>query len=267
MNQLGKGKLHTLHTQNRRVDYWVPDESSGPCPVLVMHDGQNLFNPENSFGGKSWRVAEALSDMTEFAGRLPVVIGPWNSGVSRAAEYAPQDVIEEFEEPYEFVGTQTETPLLGNAYQLELIEEVIPAVANLVELRKDRKAIAIGGSSMGGLASLYAIAKYPDKYGTAISVSTHFPMSTLKFVEELMAMLPDPETGHRLWLDHGTTELDATYAKHHDTAISKLHMLGYKHPQLESHIYPGTGHNEGDWSLRIKSILQWWLATATKEGN
>jgi enterochelin esterase-like enzyme len=267
MNQLAKGKLHTLHTQNRRVDFWVPDESVAPCPVLVMHDGQNLFKPENSFGGKSWRIAEALSDMPEFAGNLPVVIGPWNSGVSRAAEYAPQDVIEEFNEPYEFVGAQTETPLLGNEYQLELIEEIIPAVANEVSLRKDRNAVAIGGSSMGGLASLYAIAKYPDKYGTALSLSTHFPMSTLKFVEEFMSMMPEPDSGHRLWLDHGTADLDATYAKHHDAAITKLHEIGYKHPQLESHIYPGTGHSEADWSLRIKSILQWWLTTAIKEGK
>ena len=267
MTVLAKGKLHTIHTQNRRVDFWVPDESAAPYPVLVMHDGQNLFQPENSFGGKTWRVAEALSDMPEFAGKLPVVIGPWNSGITRAAEYAPQDAIEGCGEPIQFVGEQTSEVLLGNKYQLELLQEIIPAVASGVSLRTDRKSIAIGGSSMGGLASLYAIAKHPDNYGTALSLSTHFPMSTLKFVEYFMSLLPKPESGNRLWLDHGTTELDASYAKHHDVAIEILHDLGYKHPQLESHIYPGTGHNENDWSLRIKSILQWWLTDATKEGN
>lgn len=267
MTTLAKGKLHTIHTQNRRIDFWVPDESRAPYPVLVMHDGQNLFRSEDGFGGKTWRVAEALSDMPEFAGNLPVVIGPWNSGLTRAAEYAPQDVLEDTQEPFEFVGAQTEHPLLGNKYQQELVEEIIPAIANVVSLTNDRNKIAIAGSSMGGLASLYAIAKFPDNYGTAISISTHFPMSTLKFVENLITRLPAPETGHRLWLDHGTTELDATYSKHHEFAIAKLHERGYKHPQLESHIYPGTGHNETDWSLRIKSILQWWLTTALKEGN
>jgi predicted alpha/beta superfamily hydrolase len=231
-----------------------------------MHDGQNLFQPENSFGGKTWRVAEALSEMTDFAGNLPVVIGPWNSGITRAAEYAPQDAIEGSGEPIQFVGEQTSEVLLGNKYQLELLNEIIPAVASVIRLRTDRKSIAIGGSSMGGLASLYAIAKHPDKYGTALSLSTHFPMSSLKFVEHFMSLMPSPESGNRLWLDHGTTELDASYAKHHEVAIEKLHALGYKHPQLESHIYPGTGHNEHDWSLRIKSILQWWLTDATKEG-
>ncbi len=266
MTVLARGKLHTIHTQNRRVDFWVPDESVAPYPVLVMHDGQNLFQPENSFGGKTWRVAEALSAMTDFAGNLPVVIGPWNSGITRAAEYAPQDAIEGSGEPIQFVGEQTSEVLLGNKYQLELLNEIIPAVASVIRLRTDRKSIAIGGSSMGGLASLYAIAKHPDKYGTALSLSTHFPMSSLKFVEHFMSLMPSPESGNRLWLDHGTTELDASYAKHHEVAIEKLHALGYKHPQLESHIYPGTGHNEHDWSLRIKSILQWWLTDATKEG-
>ncbi len=266
MTVLARGKLHTIHTQNRRVDFWVPDESVAPYPVLVMHDGQNLFQPENSFGGKTWRVAEALSEMTDFAGNLPVVIGPWNSGITRAAEYAPQDAIEGSGEPIQFVGEQTSEVLLGNKYQLELLNEIIPAVASVIRLRTDRKSIAIGGSSMGGLASLYAIAKHPDKYGTALSLSTHFPMSSLKFVEHFMSLMPSPESGNRLWLDHGTTELDASYSKHHEVAIEKLHGFGYKHPQLESHIYPGTGHNEHDWSLRIKSILQWWLTDATKEG-
>lgn len=267
MTRLGKGNLHTIHTQKRRVDFWVPEAPIAPYRVLLMHDGQNLFEASNSFGGKTWRVAEALSDMTEFAEELPVVIGPWNSGVTRAAEYAPQDVLEECKEPYEFVGKQVETPLLGNSYQQELVEEIIPAVGELFELRTNSRSIAIAGSSMGGIASLYAIAKYPEKYGTAISLSTHFPMSTLSFVEQFMSKLPSPESGHRIWLDRGTTELDATYAKHHDFAIEKLHELGYKHPQLESHIYPGTGHNETDWSLRIKYILQWWLTKPTKEGN
>ena len=252
---------------NRRVDLWVPDAGRPPFPVLLMHDGQNLFEPENSFGGKTWRIAEAVSELTEFAGNLPVIIGPWNSGPNRAAEYAPQDVLEEFNEPYEFVGVQVEKPLLGNNYQKELVEEIVPAVAEIVELRTDPNWVAIGGSSMGGLASLYAISKYPDFYGTALSLSTHFPMSTLNFVEQFMSIIPDSKTGHRIWLDHGTTELDATYSKHHDLAIEKLHQRGYAHPQLQSHIYPGTGHNENDWSLRIKHILQWWLTSATEKGN
>lgn len=267
MTALAKGKLHTIHTQKRRVDFWVPDAASAPYPVLLMHDGQNLFQPENSFGGKTWRVAEAISELTEFEGRLPVVIGPWNSGVTRAAEYAPQDVLELINEPYEFVGAQVETPLLGNQYQQELIEEIIPAVGNEISLTSKRREVAIAGSSMGGLASLYAVAKNPDFYGTAMSLSTHFSMASINFAEKLAAMMPSATNGNRLWLDHGTTELDATYAKHHDAAISKLHELGYKHPQLESHIYPGTGHNETDWSLRLKSILQWWLTAALSEGK
>lgn len=182
------------------MDFWVPDESKSPHPVLVMHDGQNLFLPETAFGGKSWRIAEALSDLPEFAGNLPVVIGPWNTGRSRAAEYAPQDILEKTGDEYEFVGVQTEKPLLGNAYQDELLNEIIPEIEKVVELRKDKSSIAICGSSMGGLASLYAISKYPDVYGTAISLSTHFPMSTLKVVEEFMKALPAPNSGHHLWL-------------------------------------------------------------------
>lgn len=32
-------------------------------PLLIMHDGQNLFNDSTSFGGVSWRCKETMDEL------------------------------------------------------------------------------------------------------------------------------------------------------------------------------------------------------------
>ena len=42
----GRLETHTIH--KHRVDVWVPADLNPETPVLVMHDGKNLFMPEFS---------------------------------------------------------------------------------------------------------------------------------------------------------------------------------------------------------------------------
>ena len=133
-------------------------------PLLVMHDGQNLFDDSKAAFGVSWGVLKALETLST---PQPVVIGAFNTEITRAAEYAPQDVLESLpDESYQFVGNPPLKPLLGNAYQKELAEEIIPHVLTLAEIDFRPERVAVSGSSMGGHASLYAMAKYPEIYGT-----------------------------------------------------------------------------------------------------
>ena len=54
----------------RDLVVWVPpsfDENMyAQFPVLLMHDGQNLFNDSTSFGGRSWRCQDTLNDQVIF---------------------------------------------------------------------------------------------------------------------------------------------------------------------------------------------------------
>jgi len=86
------------------------------------------------------------------------------------------------------------------------------------------------GSSMGGLISLYGLASYPQVFGGAGCVSTHWPMATnpailyppgdpraaviaQSFTDWLRLHLPDAGE-HRIYFDHGTLNLDALYGAH-----------------------------------------------------
>ena len=204
--------ITSFETAKRRVDVWVPsDGHTGPRPVLVMHDGGNLFDDATAAFGVSWRIPEAIQACADL-GPQPVVIGAWNTGVTRAAEYAPERVIRQNpNEAYQFVGVQVTEPLSGDDYQRELALEILPRVAEITALDLRPTHVAIAGSSMGGLASLYGMALYPEIYGTALCLSTHWAMSTEKFACDLVAMLPDADRGNRVWLDHGTDGLDAEY--------------------------------------------------------
>lgn len=255
-------------TSRRQVDIYVPaDDFLGPRPLLVMHDGQNLFDDSTSTWGHSWKVREAIETLRPLGVVLPVVAGLYNTGLTRAAEYAPQRSIETLpDEPYQFVGEQLASPLLGDQYQAEIVSEVLPLVRSFVQISENRDDIGIAGSSMGGLASLYAVTCYPETFGAALSLSTHWSVSSDRWVENVIDQLPDPTSGIRLWLDHGTETLDAEYGEKQVVADRRLAARGWYWPQVESRRYLGTAHHESAWAQRLPEILRWWLlATSTSQ--
>src|SRR6478752_2081474 len=72
----------------------VHDEGSAVnrrYPVLYMHDGQNLFEPETAFQkGEHWRVGETATALIE-QGRIEplIIVGIYNTGKARVDEYTP----------------------------------------------------------------------------------------------------------------------------------------------------------------------------------
>ena len=76
----------------------------------------------------------------------------------------------------------------------------------------------IMGSSMGGLISMYAICEYPQVFGGAGCLSTHWPGIFMMnnnsipdaFVNYLKSHLPNPKT-HKIYFDYGDQTLDAMY--------------------------------------------------------
>ena len=140
-----------------------------------------------------------------------------------------------------------------------LAEEILPQIARTYGLELDPQRTAIMGSSMGGLASLYGLAKHPEVYGTALCLSTHWAYWEPEFVRGLLSLLPEPGV-HRIWTDRGSLNLDALYEVPHLDAIQHLMSLGYiRDVDFQAHVFHGTDHNEMAWSRRIEYPLNWWL--------
>ena len=139
----------------RRIWIYLPhsyDASGKKYPVLYMQDGQNVFDNATSGYGE-WGVDEAL-DTLEHKSKEIIVVAIDHGGNKRLNEYAPYDM--------EKYGRGE-----GNAYVDFLVKTLRPFINKNYRTKKCGKHHFIAGSSMGGLISLYAILKYPKKFGGA----------------------------------------------------------------------------------------------------
>ncbi len=117
--------------------------------------------------------------------------------------------------------------------------------------RPEREHTFIMGSSMGGLISLYALCEYPDVFGGAGCLSTHWPAVKSAILPYLHDHLPTPGR-HKLYFDYGTAGLDAAYEPYQRTVDALMQEHGYT-PGYDwlTRQFPGADHNEAAWQARV----------------
>lgn len=242
-------------TDARNIDVWLPADYSEKkkYAVLYMHDGQNLFNPKESFGGVDWGIDEAISRLTK-AGKIrrTIVVGIWNTP-KRTLEYMPQKAF-------------SKNPTIGSAmlksgtistdsgsdrYLRFIVEELKPFIDRNYRTRRDRKNTFIMGSSMGALMALYAISEYPQIFGGAGCVSTHFPLGKGAMLDYMRRSLPQPRN-HKIYFDYGTATLDTEYELYQIQADAVMKKKGYQAGKnWITRKFPGAEHSEKSWRERV----------------
>lgn len=258
------------HVDPRPVDVWLPPgyDGSRPHAVLYMHDGQMLFDPTTTWNRKAWEVDRMAAPLLA-AGQLRdfIVVGPWNNGKQRFAEYFPQAWLAHLDGPWR--QTLAERALQGpprsDAYLRFLVEELKPAIDARYATRREREHTFLAGSSMGGLISLYGVCEYPQVFGGAACLSTHWiggyerndvvPAAARRYLRE---KLPVPETV-RLWMDRGDQTLDALYDQAQARVDALMAEKGFAPPRFVSRVYAGTGHEEPAWRDRLPDVLTFLL--------
>lgn len=116
----------------------------------------------------------------------------------------------------------------------------------------------IAGSSMGALISIYALCEYPDVFGGAACLSTHWPgIFTLEnnpvldaFFSYLEHHLPAPGK-NRIYFDYGTETLDSLYPALQTRVDNLLIKKGYTSKQWITRSWPGQDHSERSWRSRL----------------
>ena len=255
----------------RPVDVWLPEGYSpaNKYNVLYMHDGQMLFDSTTTWNRQSWNVDDVISRMLkEKKIKDLIVVGVWNGGNTRHADYFPQKAFEllspsERDSIYA-AGRNNGAPVF-NQYPVQsdnylrfLVKELKPFIDSAYSTYKDRKHTFIAGSSMGGLISLYAICEYPDVFGGAACLSTHWPgifsMNNnpvpAAFFNYMEKHLPDPAT-HKIYFDYGDATLDALYPPLQQKADKVMKLKGYKTKNWITRYFPGENHSEAAWHKRL----------------
>ena len=184
----------------------------------------------------------------------------WNTGATRFAEYMPQkavtgDVVARYAAGLKFSAKD----LQADVYLKFLVEELKPFIDRTYRTQPEPANTALMGSSMGGLISAYALAEYPQVFGAAGCVSTHWPAGDGVVIDFLAKTLPKPGT-HRLYFDFGTATLDATYEPYQRRMDAALRALGYTEGKdLITKKFAGAEHSEKSWRERVELPLRFLL--------
>jgi pimeloyl-ACP methyl ester carboxylesterase len=273
------GVLQSKYADPRRVVVWLPSgyKAHGPkYAVLYMHDGQNLFDKGTAGYGMEWEVDEHLDKLIRDKKVRPtIVIGIWNTP-KRLQEYVPSKAFNGLPAAYQKkVRALYGGDPLSDGYLKFLVRELKPMIAKRFNVKTDRANTAIMGSSMGALISLYAIDEYPDVFGAAGMMSTHWPLVinpdntpvsdedyevvSSAFERYLAPALPSPAT-HKLYFDHGSETLDAVYARYQQRVDAVVARRGYKQGvNWLTRSFPGQKHNEISWASRVDVPLKFLL--------
>ena len=138
--------------RRRRISVLLPwdYEASGKrYPVLYLQDGQNLFEDDAPFG--TWGVDKQLAALAQQGKGDFIVVAIDHGGRERIREFLPYD-------------SQKWGEGLGRDYAGFLAETLKPYIDEKFRTLPDRANTGIGGSSMGGLISIYAGIMFPTTY-------------------------------------------------------------------------------------------------------
>ncbi len=221
--------------------YWREPERS--FPVLVLHDGQNLFDGDLSYVRDSTWRAGSTADEEIASGRVePVIlVGVANTGASRMAEYTP-----------------TPDPRLGGGrgsfYARMLTDELLPMLRDEYRVLPGPENTGIAGSSLGGLISLAIGLRSPEIFGRVGVLSPSIwwdNRSILRDVRALKGRLP-----LRIWLDMGMAE-GLRHVRDADLLAQLLEGKGWQQGRdLVYRKYAGAFHNEAAWADRFGEVLR-----------
>lgn len=258
------------YVRPRNVDIWVPDtyDPKKKYAVLYMHDGQMLYDSLTTWNKQAWEVDDVVGKLTRDKKiKDVIVVGIWNIPEIRHSDYFPQKPFEsltqaERDSIYKSVRSSGakffDAPINSDNYLKFLVTELKPYIDKNFSTRKDRANTFVAGSSMGGLISMYAICEYPDVFGGAACISTHWPgIFEMKnnpipnaFYKYLNAHLPNPKK-HKIYFDYGTATLDAMYPPLQKEVDGIMKAKGWTPKNWMTREFVGEDHSEKAWRKRL----------------
>lgn len=229
--------------RKRRIWVYLPSSYStgSPCPVLYMHDGQNVFDAATSFAGE-WGVDECLDTLI---GRKCIVVAIDNGGDKRLNEYCPYDFTLNLNNPK---GNKGE----GKEYVDFIVKTLKPYIDKRYKTIKGRSGTFIAGSSMGGLISLYAALAYPKVFGGA----GIFSPSVWICKEEILKLTKQKgsKVKSRLFFYAGKQESDDMVPD----MLKVFYGLSLVSKSTMTTVIRNDGkHNEATWRKELPGFFNW----------
>ena len=267
----GDLRLHPLesrifgNTRTIRVlvprDYDAPENRSRRYPVLYMLDGQNLFDAcLSDVSHHEWGLDEIVYRLVADKKIPPmIVVGVDHAGKDRAHEFLPYR---------DYVGDPDMPEPAGKRFPDFLVQEVIPLVDGKYRTLPGQPNTGIGGSSYGGVATLYALMAQPGRFGYGLIESPTMWIGMGQLVRDTSPLVAMPV---KVFVGFGGKEADNPVIV--DKMIGLIRQVesnfrkeGYNDGTFRFVVEPEALHTESAWEQRLPGALTFlfgdWKETA-----
>ncbi|MBZ2183070.1 MAG: hypothetical protein K7J46_00070 [Bryobacter sp.] len=252
------GKLHKradftsriLAGSRELVVYLPPGYDEEPArryPVMYLHDAQNVFEAQTAFvPGQYWELGETAGELILEARVAPLIlVGIPHGGERRVDEFTPS------RNPQNNYGGQ------AALYGRMLVEEVLPFIGHQYRVMSGAKHTGLGGSSLGGLVTIYLGIQYPQVFGKLAVMSPSVWWDYRMILRKIVAVTHGQRP--RVWLDVGCQEGSQPRVTLRDVRLLRdvLVRKGWR-PGLNLFYYedPEGTHEERAWAARSPHMLQ-----------
>lgn len=257
------------------IDIWTPEgyPSGGRYPVVYMHDGQNLFDASTTWNHQAWEIDSVAGPlMAKGLIRPAIVVGIYSKAATRVGDLMPDKPIAAIRNDsiQQIIARRCPGGVKGGKYVEFIAKTLKPFIDSAYTTLPSPENTFVMGSSMGGLASIYAMSEYPDVFGGAACLSTHwsglaqrndiFPAAMREY---LAASLPR-DNSHKLYMDCGDQTIDEVYIPYFFEINRLADTLGYDNARLLTPFFPGHSHSEDSWASRVAMPLRFLLPPITQ---
>lgn len=224
------------------------ETSTEHYPVLYLQDAQNLFNENAPFG--NWQIDKKLAVMSDYGiGKIIII----------AIEHAEKERILEYNFGKTLLG-QGE----GKKYIRFIADTLKPFVDKNFRTKSGREFTGIGGSSMGGLVSIFSGLIYPEVYGKMMIFSPSLwviPKIKFSFLDFFEPM----DTKVYLYAGGDESETMIRHVKKFKKRLLKRDSIQDR-MKVKLSINMEGKHSETFWSDEFPKAIE-WLFFSNKEGD
>lgn len=210
-------------------------------PVLYLHDAQNLFDDKAPYG--NWGIDKKLAVLAEKGMGDIIIIAIDHGGTERVGEFLPP------------VNNRKLGKSVGRKYVRFVAQTLKKHVDEQFRTLIDRHHTGMGGSSMGGLITIYAALMYPSVFGRLMIFSPslwamrNVAFNTIKFFQ------PNPT---KIYAYAGGLE-GANMVPNIDHFQQSIKNQGFDESkvQFKKSIDPHGLHNERRWGEEFPKAVEW----------
>lgn len=228
--------------RTRRVAALLPHdyyETDKHYPVLYLQDGQNLFDDNAPYG--SWGVDKQLASMTGRGQGDFIVVAIDHAQDKRVSEFTPSFKTE--------LGRGD-----GQEYCRFLAETLKPYIDGHFRTLPEARHTGIGGSSLGGLISVYAGILYPHIYdllmvfSPSLWVAPNLPNQLKDFTWKFKG---------KIYLYGGEAESSTMVSNMHRLKEGIEKQAGADQVKFRLEVDPHGQHNEARWGKEFPKAIAW----------